>query len=119
MHPAVTILEHLDEQGFHLLPVVIAPQKQRLDGCAKIKVGLVDLTEGLAGRAAIELIGLLVDAESVAETGEQRLLECEVTAERVDGGDAELGGLVEKIPAENLRVIEGATGEGLHGEGVA
>ena len=78
-------------------------------------VGAVDLLKRLAGGAAIELVGLVVDAEAAAEAGEQRLLEGEIAAEGVDGGDAELGGLIEEVPAEGLGVGESAAGEGLHG----
>ena len=103
---------------FHLLPVVVAPEEEGLDGGAESGVGAVDLLERLAGGAEIKLPGLLVDAKAVAEAGEERLLEGEVAAEGVDGGDAELGGLVKEVPAEGLCVLEGAAGEGLHGEGV-
>ena len=107
VHPAVAALEHLDELVFHLLPVVVAPKKKSFDGGAEGWVGAVDLLERLAGGAAIELFGLVVDAESVAEAGEERLLKGEVAAEGVDGGDAELGGLIEEVPAEGLGVSEG------------
>ena len=56
--------------------------------------------QGLAGGAAIEFVGLVVDVEAVAKAGEQWLLKSEVAAEGVDGGDAQLRGQVEEVPAE-------------------
>jgi hypothetical protein len=116
VHPAVAALEHFDEEVFHLGPIVVAPEEEGFDGGAEGEVGGVDLLEGLAGGAAVEVVGLVVDAEAVAESGEEGLLEGDVAAEGVDGGDAELGGLIEEVPAEGLGVLEGAGGEGVHGE---
>ena len=118
MHPAVAVLEHFDELGFHLLPVVVAPQEERLDGGAQGWIGAVNLFECLAGGAAVEFGGLFVDAEPVAEAGEQWLLQGKVAAKGIDRGDAKLGGLIKEIPAKGLGVKECATGKGLHGEGV-
>ena len=114
VHPAVTALEHFNELVFHLLPVVITPKEESFNGCAEGWVGAVDLLERLAGGAAIELVGLVVDAETVAEAGEEGLLKGEVAAEGVDGGDAELGRLIEEVPAEGLGVGQGLAGEGFH-----
>src|SRR5260221_9561469 len=84
-HPAVAILEHLDELVFHLMPVVVSPEEESLDSFAESYIVAVDLFERLAGGAAVEFVGLLVDAESIAETGEKRLLGREVTAARGGG----------------------------------
>ena len=64
-----------------------------------------------AGGAAVKVVGLLGDVEAAAEAGEQRLLQGQVAAEGVDGGDAKLRGQVEQIPAERLRAVERAAGE--------
>ena len=49
VHPAVAAFEHLDQQVFHLLPAVIAPQKQFLNSLAESRAGLVDLFSELRG----------------------------------------------------------------------
>ena len=84
--------------------------------CAQGRIAVVDLFEGSARGAAVELRGLLADVEAAAETGEERLLQGEFAAEGVDGGDAQLRGKIEEIPAEGLGARERALGEGLHGE---
>ena len=76
-------------------------------------IGLADPLQCLAGGAAVKIAGLLGDIETAAKAGEQRLLEGQFAAEGVDGGDAELRGQVEELPAQPARVIEGAAGEGL------
>src|ERR1035438_10418466 len=112
MHPAVAPGEHFDKLAFHLLPIVVAPQEQRFDGLAEDWVGLADRLKRLAGGAAVEVVGLIGDAEAAAEAGEQRLLEGQVAAEGVDSGDAELRGQVEELPAKQGRAFEGKAGEG-------
>ena len=42
------------------------------------------------------------DFKAAAEPGKQRLLQGNFAAERVDGGDAQLRGLIEQVPAELL-----------------
>jgi len=110
VHPAVADGEHLDEEVFSVLPVVVAPLEEGRDGLAKVWIGMVDLLEGLASSAAVEIGGLVSDREAAAEAGEQGLLEGEVAAEGVDGGDSKLGGQVEEVPAESGGMLEGATG---------
>ncbi len=85
MHPAVAGAEHLHKLGFELLPIVVAPKEQGLDGCGEIRFGRVELLQCLAGGAAVKLVGLFGDGQSAAEAGEQRLTEGQFTAERVDG----------------------------------
>ena len=85
---------------------------------ARARSDAVDLLKGLAGGAAVEILGLFVDADAVAEAGEEGLLECDFAAERVDRGDAELRGLIEEVPVEGLGVEKSAPGERLHRVGV-
>ena len=80
VHPAVAALEHFDQQFFHLLPAVVAPQQQLFDGRAERRADLVDFPEGFASGAAIEFVRLLGDLQASAEAGEQRLLQGQVAA---------------------------------------
>ena len=112
VHPAVAALEHFDQLVFQFLPVVVAPEEQILDGLAQERIGLPDSFEGLAGGAAVEIVGLLGNGEAAAETGEQGLLQGQFAAEGVDGGDAELRGQVEQPPAERVGALQRAAGEG-------
>ena len=73
---------------------------------------------GLASGAAVEVLGLFVDANAVAEAGEERLLEGDFAAERVDRRDAELRGLIEEVPVKDLGVEQGAPGQRFHGVSV-
>ena len=50
------------------------------------------------------------------ESGEQRLLQRELAAERIDGGDAELRRHFDQIPAERSRAPQRNGGECLHRE---
>ena len=112
LHPAVALGEHFYELIFQILPVVVAPVEERFDGCGDGGARAGYFFEGAAGGAAVEVVGLLGDGKAAAEAGEERLLEGQFAAEGVDGGDAELGGQVEELPAEGVGVVEGAAGEG-------
>ncbi len=78
---------------------------------------LINLLKAAAGCAAIEFVGLLGNIEAAAQAGEQRLLQGQVAAERVDGSDAQLRGKFEQIPAQRLRTLQGAAGERVVGSG--
>ena len=91
MHPAVALAEHLDEKLFQLLPVVVAPEEKVLDGVAEFGMfGIAELLEGGARSTAVEFSRSFVDLQIVADAGVDGLLDGEVAAEGVDGGDAEL-----------------------------
>ena len=111
VHPAIAVLEHIDELVLSFLPVVIAPRQKSRDGRAQRRVLASDLLESAPSGAAVELVRLRGDVEAAAETGEERLLQCEVAAERVDGLDAELRGKIEEVPAQYLRVFERTPGD--------
>ena len=100
MHPAITIGEHADELLLQIAPVIVAPREQIGDGFAQDRVGLVNRPEGAAGCLTIENIRGLRNIQGAAEAGKERLLQGDFAAEGVDGGDAELRGEIEKIPAE-------------------
>ena len=108
MHPAVAFAEHVHQQLLHLLPVVVAPQEERFSCCTHGRAGNSDFLKGTASRAAVKLSGLLCDFETASEAGDERLLQCEIAAEGVDGGDAQLRGQIKQIPAEALRMFESA-----------
>ena len=114
VHPAVAVAEHFDQQLFHLLPVVVAPQQQFFDGRAEGRVCLGRFSQRFAGGAAIEFVGLLGDVQAAAQAGEQRLLQGQFAAEGINGRDAKLSGQVEQIPAERLRMQQSAMGERGH-----
>ena len=116
VHPAVAAIEHLDQQVFHLLPAVIAPQQQFFDGRAEGRAGLIDLPQSFAGRAAIEFLGLRGNLEAAAQAGEQRLLQGQFAAKGINRRDAELGRQVEQLPAERLRAPQRAMGQRFHRE---
>src|ERR1700722_4852196 len=112
VHPSVAGGEHLDEKVFQLFPVVVAPQQQLFDGGTENAIARVaDVRERLAGGAPIEFAGLAGDVEACAEAREQWLLQRQGAAERVDGGDAQLRGQVEQVPAESLRMGERGASE--------
>ncbi len=77
-HPAVAALEHLNQQLFHLLPAVVAPQQQLFDGRAELRAGLVDFPESFAGCSSIGLIGLFANLQASAEAREQGLLQSQI-----------------------------------------
>ena len=66
LHPVVAPGEHLREQIFQLLPIVVAPTEQQLDGCADRGAGPADLFHGGAGGAAAEVVGLPGDGQAAA-----------------------------------------------------
>ena len=46
VHPAVALAKHLDEQLFHFLPAVIAPEQQVLDGITQFGTrGITELLQ--------------------------------------------------------------------------
>jgi len=67
-----------------------------------------------ASSAAVEVPRLLVDVETAAEAGEKRLLQGNLTAEGIDGGDAKLRGKLCYIPAEGAGAGEGTPGQYVH-----
>ena len=110
-HPSVARLEHPHQQRLHLLPVVVAPQQQRFNRLAQRCRSLVQLFQGAARGAAQQHVGLTVNFKHAAKAGDQRLLQRQLAAEGIDGGDAQLRGLVEKIPAELNGALKSAVGQ--------
>ena len=60
----------------------------------------VDLLQSAACRAHVELGGPFIHSEIAAEAGDERLLNRQLAAKGVDGGDVKLGREVRDLPAE-------------------
>ena len=54
--------------------------------------------------------------ETAAKAREKGLLQCQIAAKRIDGGDAQLGREVEEIPTKRLGTGERAARENPHGK---
>ena len=103
VHPLVALFEHGHDLVLEIGPTIVAPQKQRFDGRVQRRVVFPNLFERAASGSAIKLLRLIVDLQASAKAGENGLLQGELTAEGVDGRDAQLRGKVEEIPAEGTR----------------
>ena len=77
-------------------------------------IGPADLLQRATSGAAIEFRGLLADVETAAQAREERLLQSEIAAKRIDSRDAKLRREIEKIPTKRLGTRERAARENPH-----
>ena len=103
VHPSVASGQHAGELLFQSRPVVVAPQQQRFQRLAQLRVVAINARQRAPRRATIQFVRLARNVQLAAQLRHQGLLQCQLAAERVNGVDAQLRGQLQQIPAKCTR----------------
>ena len=107
--PLIAAREHVGQQVFELVPVVVEVHKQMGKRLAPHRA-IGNAGHGFSRRFTIELRGILFDPLRAGQARADRRLTHDVLTQGVDGHDAQARGLGAQVPTERMVMGQHSTG---------